>query len=92
MVRRLLNLSLLRVFDKGNPLSPYIFVLCLKRLGHLIEHQVEEGAWKLISHSRGGPKLTHLCFFDEIISLSKADIQYAHVIKDVFHNFCMDSG
>ncbi|KAG8368960.1 hypothetical protein BUALT_Bualt15G0100600 [Buddleja alternifolia] len=28
---------------QGDPLSPYLFVLCVERLGYLVEHEVNEG-------------------------------------------------
>lgn len=43
-----------REIRQDDPLSPYLFVLCVERLGHLIQHAVEEGTWKLIQLSPGG--------------------------------------
>lgn len=60
-----------RGLRQGDPLSPYLFVLCIERLCHQIEVAVGQGEWKPISLSRGGPKLSHVCFANDIFCLSK---------------------
>lgn len=50
-----------RGLQQGDPFSPYLFVLSLERLSHLIEEKVNEGAWKPITLNYGGPRLSHLC-------------------------------
>lgn len=35
----------LRALRPGNPISPYIFMLCIKRLGHGINGVVQSGRW-----------------------------------------------
>lgn len=47
---------------QGDPLSPYLFVMCMERLSHMIEQAIAVKSWKPISLSRGGPKLSHICF------------------------------
>lgn len=43
-----------RGLRQGDRLFPYLFVLCLERLGHIIDQQVEAGLWKPITASGRG--------------------------------------
>ena len=45
---------------QGDPMSPYIFVLCIERLSHGISQTVMEGSWKPICLTKQGTPLTHL--------------------------------
>ncbi|KAG7576302.1 Ribonuclease H domain [Arabidopsis thaliana x Arabidopsis arenosa] len=81
-----------RGLRQGDPLSPYLFVLCLERLCHLIEAAVGNGQWKPISLSRGGPKLSHVCFADDLILFAEASVAQVKVIRRVLERFCLASG
>lgn len=45
---------------QGDLISPYIFVLCLERLAHRIQKEVDEEKWKSLKASRYGPGISHL--------------------------------
>lgn len=75
------NISPSRGVRQGEPLSPYIFVLCMERLSQLISLAVEQHFWKPICLSRNGPPLSHLCFADDLILFGEASLYQAKVIK-----------
>lgn len=81
-----------RGIRQGDPLSPYIFVMCIERLSHGINHAVGNGRWKPIRLNRGGIPITHLFFADDLLLLAEATSQNAQVINEVLDNFCVSSG
>nr|KYP42058.1 hypothetical protein KK1_036537 [Cajanus cajan] len=52
---------------QGDMISPYLFVLCMKHLFHLISFVIPHYLWKPICLSRGGPPLSHLTFVDDLV-------------------------
>lgn len=66
----------------GDPMSPYIFILCLEQFGHWIQNRVEEGRWKALKASRSGPKLSHIFFADDILLFAEASDDQASCIKE----------
>ncbi|CAA7044678.1 unnamed protein product [Microthlaspi erraticum] len=81
-----------RGLRQGDPISPYLFVLCMERLCHLIDNSVKDKEWKPISLSRGGPKLSHICFADDLILFAESSVSQVQIIKKVFETFCSSSG
>ncbi|KAL5734742.1 hypothetical protein ACOSP7_032603 [Xanthoceras sorbifolium] len=77
---------------QGDPISPYIFVLCMEKLSHLIVDSVSKGLWKPIRISRGGPLISHLFFADDLILFGYASLQQANAMKDCLDLFCSYSG
>ena len=81
-----------RGLRQGDPLSPYLFVLCLERLCHQIEVAVGRKEWKPIGLSQRGPKLSHVCFADDLILFAEASVAQVRVIRKVLETFCLASG
>lgn len=75
--------SLSRRVRQGDPLSPYLFVLCIERLSQLFSFMVEQKLWKPIRLSRNGLLLYPLCFADTIILFGEASIDQAHMTKHI---------
>ena len=54
-----------RGIHQGNPLSPFLFLLCTKGLNSLILKAKSEGSLHGFALSRRSPKQTHLLFADD---------------------------
>ena len=59
---RLENFAPSRGIQQGDPLFPYIFILCMEYLACLIQNEVTEGNWNGVKTARNGPSFTYLFF------------------------------
>lgn len=80
-----------KAWDRGT-LSPYLFVLCMEKLSHLIIDVVDNGHWDCLRTGRYGPKIPHLMFDDDVLLFGKASEQQIVRIKDVLDTFCESNG
>lgn len=81
-----------RGLRQGDPLSPYLFVLCMERLSALINTKVQEGNWKGIKVSRNALPISHLFFADDLILFGEVNSRTCSAIMNVLHEFCDMSG
>ncbi|KAM1885493.1 hypothetical protein ACFX14_038166 [Malus domestica] len=57
---------------QGDPLSPYLFVLCMEKLSHIINGCITTKKWKPVKLSSNGPFVSHLFFADDLILFAEA--------------------
>lgn len=81
-----------RGLRQGDPLSPYLFVLCMERLSILIEEKCTNGNWKGLKVSRDSTNLTHLFFADDLILFGQANLSTCKDIMEALTEFCKLSG
>jgi hypothetical protein len=60
-----------RGLRQGDPLSPYLFILCAEVLSSLLQHSSKEGLISGVSLSRGGTRIHHLFFADDSLLFSQ---------------------
>lgn len=75
-------------YKEGDPLSPYLFVLCMECLGHLIEEVIEQRSWKPLLLSRRGPTISHLFFANDLLLFCEANKEQATMINSILGSFC----
>lgn len=81
-----------RGIRQSDPLSPYIFILCMEHLSRQIHYLVDYQKWKAIKISRNGPKISHLLFVDDITLTSRLTTTSVHSIIDTLNQFTQKSG
>ncbi|KAK9988891.1 hypothetical protein SO802_029130 [Lithocarpus litseifolius] len=81
-----------RGIRQGDPLSPYIFLLCMEFLGYLIHKECMEKNWIPMKASRTNVEISHLFFADDLMLFAKVDKKCAASIKRVLDQFCIESG
>lgn len=77
-----------RGLRQGDPLSLYLFVLCMEVLGGHIKTALEGCKWKTCVASKGGPKISHLFFVDDLLLFGETSKKQAQIIIKILHGFC----
>jgi hypothetical protein len=81
-----------RGLRQGDPLSPYLFLLCAKGLSSLLLHEEEVGGIDGERVCRNAPSVSHLLFADDFLILMKADMNNATSLQQVLDTYCANSG
>lgn len=81
-----------RGIRQGDPLSPYLFLLCAEGLSALIKASVCNGSMEGIAICCGGPKLSHLFFADDSLIFCKATIAECDALQRVLGVYERASG
>ena len=77
-----------RGIRQGDPLFPYLFILCMDYLGQLILEKCEAKMWQPVKASQSGLAFSHLFFADDLVLFGKADGLNCSTIRDVLDDFC----
>ena len=72
-----------RGLHQGDPLSPYLFLICAEGLLAKLKEAELEGKIAGVAISRGGPKITNLCFADDSLLLCRANIEECRNILQI---------
>ncbi len=73
-----------RGIHQGDPLSPYLFLICVEGLTSLLRKSENEGLIHGLAASHYGPRVSHLLFADDSLLLSHATVsdcqQILHIL------------
>ena len=81
-----------RGIRQGDPLSPYLFILCMEALGYLVDEKCKDKSWSPVKSSNNGVAFSHLFFVDDLVLFAKADFVNCSTIWDVLDSFCANFG
>ena len=81
-----------RGIRQGDPISPYLFLLCVEGLSALIKASVDDGQMEGVAICRGGPKLSHLFFADDSLIFCKAILAECDFLQCVLEVYKRASG
>ena len=81
-----------RGIRQGDPISPYLFLLCMEFLGAHISALCEEKRWDKIKASRNGSSFSHIFYADDLMLFAKANSKNCDAILEVLDNFCNLAG
>lgn len=72
-----------RGLRQGDPLSPYLFLICAMGLQGLIHKAESDGLLRGVSICRNGPRASHLFFADDSVLFCLAKESKCQVILDI---------
>ncbi|XP_056862473.1 uncharacterized protein LOC130510143 [Raphanus sativus] len=81
-----------RGIRQGDPLSPYIFILCSEVLSGLCNRSQEEGRIQGIQVARGSPRINHLLFADDTMFFLSASRESTTALKAILDRYEEASG
>ncbi|XP_019149856.1 PREDICTED: uncharacterized protein LOC109146658 [Ipomoea nil] len=81
-----------RGIRQGDPLSPYLFIICAEGLSTLFSRAEARGDIHGLKIARGAPPVSHLLFADDCLLFFKACTQEMQAVKNVLDLYCAASG
>uniref|UniRef100_A0A2N9G161 Reverse transcriptase domain-containing protein n=1 Tax=Fagus sylvatica TaxID=28930 RepID=A0A2N9G161_FAGSY len=81
-----------RGIRQGDPISPYLFLLCAEGLNGLLQKATSQGDIHGVSLCRQGPKITNLFFADDSLLFCRATISECQKIQDILRLYEQASG
>ncbi|KAK9983153.1 hypothetical protein SO802_032678 [Lithocarpus litseifolius] len=81
-----------RGLRQGDPISPYIFILCMEFLSTLIHRKCEKGDWTRVKASRSGPGFSHIFFADDLLLFASTSQKNTEAVSEVLEEFCQLTG
>ena len=81
-----------RGLRQGDPISPYLFLLCAEGLTAMLKREESKGLISGVSVCRGAPRISHLLFVDDCIIFGKASVDEGYRVLKVLADYKEESG
>ena len=81
-----------RGIKQGDPLSPYLFLLCVEGFTALLAKAELEGRIRGVSICRGAPRVTNLLFADDSLLFCRASQTEGEAIMEILQTYANASG
>lgn len=81
-----------RGLRQGDPLSPYLFLLCAEGLSNLLQQAELKGLIKGVAASRGGIKINHLLVAEDCVIFCRAKQEKLFHLIHLLHQYEIASG
>ena len=81
-----------RGLRQGDPLSPYLFLICSEGLHCLLQKAADAGHIRGVSICKKGPRLTHLFFADDSLVFCRANLDECQKIQNLLDTYEKASG
>lgn len=81
-----------RGLRQGDPLSPYLFILCMEVLAQRIQQAVQSKQWTAPLVGRRRVSISHRFLADDLLLFGQASVTQAKVMFGILHTFCGESG
>ncbi|GMI83381.1 hypothetical protein HRI_002007400 [Hibiscus trionum] len=81
-----------RGLRQGDPLSPYLFLICSEGLSSLLRLSSQNDSMLGIKIARGAPTISHLLFADDCLIFGDASATGATIIKQILLDYAAASG
>ena len=81
-----------RGLRQGDPISPYLFLLCAEGLSAMLRRDEAENNFRGISVCRGTPRVSHLLFVDDCIIFCKALVDEGLKVTKILEKYERESG
>ena len=76
---------------QGEPISPYLFLLCAEGLSAMIKRKESLGRLRGVSVKKGAPRISHLFFADDSLIFCRATIRDCAQIAEVLTTYEKES-
>jgi hypothetical protein len=81
-----------RGIRQGDPISPYLFLICAEALSAMLTKADNEGVLRGVPSSKRGPRLNHLFFADDSLLFCRADLSHWNRLSTLLKSYELASG